>query len=155
MTDPSKQPDESSTRPYLLRAIYQWAIDHQMTPQVLVDAGVAGVVVPAGCVKDGRVVLTIHPQSVQNLEMGNEHLRFSARFAGAPFAVCLPVAAVSAIFCRENGRGIVFQEQGRGQGKGQGSSVPPAADDGNRAAHAGLAQKPAPATAAPHLKLVK
>lgn len=102
-----------------------------MTPQVLVDADAEGVVVPADCVKDGRIVLTIHPQSVQALQIGNQHLRFSARFAGAPFAVCIPVTAVAAIYCRENGRGIVFQE----------------ADDDN---------KPKPAdSVAPHLKLVK
>ena len=102
------QPSESSTKPYLLRAIYQWAVDHALTPQVLVDSGVDGVAVPENCVQDGRIVLTIHPQSVRDLHLGNEHICFSARFAGKPFAVDIPVAAVMAIYCRENGRGIYF-----------------------------------------------
>ena len=132
MTDHS-EPREDSTKPYLLRAIYEWAIDHAMTPQVLVEAGVEEVVVPTGCIKDGRIVLTIHPQSVQGLQMGNEYLLFSARFAGKPFEVRIPVAAVSAVYCRENGRGIVFHG---------------AASDGDGV-------KKSAESAAPHLKLVK
>lgn len=133
MTDHS-EPGEGSTKPYLLRAIYEWAIDHGMTPQVLVDAGVEEVVVPRDSIKDGRIVLTIHPRSVQGLQMGNEYLLFSARFVGKPFEVRIPVAAVAAIYCRENSRGIVFHgEAGDG-------------DDG--------AKKPAESVA-PHLKLVK
>ena len=111
MTDHG-EPNEGSTKPYLLRAIYEWAVDHGMTPQVLVDAGVAEVVVPRDCIKDGRIVLTIHPRSVQGLQLGNEYLLFSTRFAGKPFEVCIPVAAVAAIYCRENGQGIVFQGEG-------------------------------------------
>ena len=134
MTDHG-EPNEGSTKPYLLRAIYEWAVDHGMTPQVLVDAGVEEVVVPRDCIKDGRIVLTIHPRSVQGLQLGNEYLLFSTRFAGKPFEVCIPVAAVSAIYCRENGQGIVFQGEG------------------------GDASKPAPsapaAPSAPRLKLVK
>ena len=135
MTDQS-EPGEGSTKPYLLRAIYEWAIDHRLTPQILVDAGVAGVVVPMNCVKDGRLVLTIHPQSVEDLQMGNEWLQFSARFSGKPFAVCVPVTAVSAIYCRENGRGVVFQ------GADGDQKVTPEKP---------TLKKPA----APHLKLVK
>lgn len=74
----------------------------------MVDAHVDEVVVPLDFVQDGRIVLTIHPSSVKGLEMGNQYLRFSARFAGKPFAVCVPVAAVTAIYCRENGQGMVF-----------------------------------------------
>ncbi len=108
MSNPLEAGDDS-IKPYLLRAIYQWAIDHGMTPQVLVDAGVDGVAVPANCVKNGRIVLTIHPQSVDGLHIDNEHLLFSARFSGKLFEVSIPMAAVSAIYCRENGRGIAFQ----------------------------------------------
>ena len=139
MTDNAEQGD-GSTKPYLLRAIYQWAIDQQLTPQVLVDADADHVEVPPGCVKDGRIVLTIHPQAVKRLEMGNQHLLFSARFAGKPFEICIPVAAILAIYCRENGQGIVFQSDGE-------QSPPPAyGKDGGK--------KPKE-SAVSHLKLVK
>ena len=137
---------DGSTKPYLLRAIHEWAVDHQITPQLLVDAGAPGVVVPRNCVKDGRIVLTIHPNSVRNLDMGNEHLRFSARFAGKSFAVCIPVAAVTAIYCRENGRGIVFQEA-----DGDGTTPP---DPAHQPGQPDPATKPG-ASASPRLKLVK
>ena len=83
-----------------------------MTPQILVDAGVAGVVVPAEAVRDGRMVLTVHTRAVQGLAMGNDEWRFSTRFNGRAVAVRIPVTAVAAIFCRENGHGIAFQTAG-------------------------------------------
>lgn len=104
----------SSPKPYLLRAIYQWALDHHLTPQVLVDAGADEVMVPQDYVQDGRIVLTIHPQSVARLDLGNRYVSFSARFAGRSFDVGFPVTAVAAIFCRENGQGLVFQADGTG-----------------------------------------
>lgn len=102
---------DGSTKPYLLRAIYDWAIDHHLTPQVLVDVNTDAeqVIVPIDYIKEGRIVLTIHPQSVMDLEMGNQDLRFSARFTGKPFEICIPIAAVVAIYCKENGQGIAFQ----------------------------------------------
>ena len=103
-----EDPDKASTRPYLLRAIYEWALDHGLTPQVLVDAGVDGVMLPDSVGGGGRIALTIHPRAVKGLEMNNECLRFSARFAGRPHDVLVPVAAVLAIYGRENGRGIFF-----------------------------------------------
>ncbi len=132
-----------STKPYLLRAIYQWAVDHHLTPQLLVDADAEGVVVPKERVTDGRIVLNIHPQSVRGLEMGNEYLLFSTRFAGKPFAVRLPVAAVAAIFCRENGEGIAFRADDGEQ------TPPPTATDSRDGA-----KRPTSASS-PHLKLVK
>lgn len=98
-----------STRPYLIRAIHQWAVDNNLTPHILVDASAAGVKVPAGYVQDGRVTLNIHPQAVRNLELGNEWLLFSARFGGQSLAVEIPSAAVLAVYVRETGRGIFFQ----------------------------------------------
>jgi stringent starvation protein B len=106
---------DGSTRPYLIRAIYQWAIDHHLTPQILVDANIENVAVPLEYVEDGHIVLNIHPHSVKALEIGNEYLLFSARFTGKPFEVCVPVSAISAIYSRENGQGIVFQSDGSGQ----------------------------------------
>ena len=97
-----------SLKPYLLRAIHQWAVDSQLTPQVLVDARGDGVVVPREHVRDGRITLNLHPRSVHHLQLGDSRLLFSARFSGRVFEVCVPVDAIAAIYCRENGRGIVF-----------------------------------------------
>ena len=133
---------DGSTKPYLLRAIYQWAIDHHLTPQILVDASIDNVVVPMEHVKDGHIVLNIHPRSVNALEIGNDYLLFSARFTGKPFEVCVPVSAISAIYSRENGQGIVFQSDGSGQTPPPG---PATTDDGEKSGE----------SSGSHLKLVK
>lgn len=141
----------ASPKPYLLRAIYQWAIDHHLTPQVLVDAGVDEVVVPMDSVTDGRIVLTMHPQAVASLDMGNHYVRFSARFGGKPFPVCLPVTAIAAIYCRENGQGLVFELD-----SAQPQPVPPVAVTNNtkKLANKSTAKK-SRKTSSAHLTLVK
>lgn len=102
----------ASLRPYLLRAVYQWAVDSGFTPHVLVNAAVDGVQVPQAYVKDGQITLNIHPNAVQRLEMGNDTIQFSARFGGQTFSVVAPMPAVLAVFARETGRGLFFQEEG-------------------------------------------
>ena len=101
------------TRPYLIRAIREWAMDNGLTPQLLVDAGVDGIVIPKGHVQDGKIVLNVHTQAVKALELGNEFITFSARFSGASHSINLPIQSVLGIFARENGQGIVFQEEER------------------------------------------
>lgn len=105
----SDQP--ASTKPYLIRAIHEWALDNGFTPQILVATELEQVVVPWEHVKDNRIVLNIHPQSVKFLEMGNDYLMCTARFSGKPFEITVPIYAVQAIYARENGQGIVFQEE--------------------------------------------
>ena len=99
------------TRPYLIRAIREWAMDNGLTPQLLVDAGVDGVVIPKGHVHNGKIVLNVHTQAVKALELGNECITFSARFGGTSRAIKLPIQSVLAVFARENGQGIFFQEE--------------------------------------------
>jgi stringent starvation protein B len=99
------------TRPYLIRAIREWAMDNGLTPQLLVDAGVDGIVIPEGHVQDGKIVLNVHTQAVKALELGNEFIKFSARFGGISRAINLPIQSVLAVFARENGQGIFFQEE--------------------------------------------
>ena len=103
----------TSSRPYLIRAIYDWLIDNGLTPHLLVDADQQGVEVPRAHVKDGQIVLNISPSAVHQLELGNELIRFAARFSGQPMTVFLPPAAVLGIYARENGRGMVFPEEPR------------------------------------------
>jgi len=99
------------TKPYLLRAIYQWAIDNELTPQVLVDASHEGVSVPSAYVKDGQILLNVHPQAVNDLALNNDDVSFSARFGGNKWDVFFPMTAALAVFTRENGRGIFFQPE--------------------------------------------
>ncbi len=95
-------------QPYLLRAYYEWLLDNDMTPQLLVAATAPGVKVPTQFVQEGKIVLNISPSAVQNLAMDNAQITFQARFGGKPFAVYVPCAAVEAIYGRENGQGMAF-----------------------------------------------
>ncbi len=98
----------TSKRPYLLRALYQWVLDNQSTPHVLIDATVAGVEVPSSTVKDGQVVLNLAPHAIANLDMGDDELCFNARFSGVSQRIRAPIGAVIALYARENGEGMMF-----------------------------------------------
>ena len=100
----------TSTKPYLLRAIFEWAEDNNLTPQVLVNAEFAGVIVPSNHVVDGQIVLNISSSAVKLKIMDNECLSFSARFSGVEQDIFLPIEAVLAIFARENAQGIYFED---------------------------------------------
>lgn len=95
-------------RPYLLRALYEWLVDNELTPQLLVNATLAGVRVPRQYVQDGKIVLNIAPHAIGGLQMGNDEVRFNARFAGVAQTVILPLYAIEAIYARENGAGTLF-----------------------------------------------
>ncbi|MBL11026.1 MAG: ClpXP protease specificity-enhancing factor [Acidiferrobacteraceae bacterium] len=99
-----------STQPYLIRAIRDWAIDNDLTPQLLIDAETEGVVVPSGYTQDGKILLNVHQSAVDSLELGNEIISFSARFASVSRAVRFPVRSVLAVFAKENGHGYYFRE---------------------------------------------
>jgi stringent starvation protein B len=98
----------TANRPYLLRAYYEWLMDNHLTPHVVVDAFVPGTQVPQQFVKDGQIVLNITEGAVANLHMGNDTVEFNARFGGVPQQVVIPLAAIVAIYARENGAGTVF-----------------------------------------------
>ncbi len=100
----------SSIKPYLIRAVYEWAVNAGLTPHIVVDATTEGVEVPPGYVDNGRIVLNIHPQALRDLEIGEEWVLFSARFSRKPFAIEVPVPAVLAVFAAENGQGISFPQ---------------------------------------------
>lgn len=92
----------TSNRPYLIRALHQWIIDNGMTPQLLIDATWDGVDVPRHIVKDDQVVLNVSLSATHGLDIGNEWIMLAARFNGASHQLTIPVAAVRAIFVREN-----------------------------------------------------
>ncbi|MDP2714482.1 ClpXP protease specificity-enhancing factor [Rheinheimera sp.] len=95
-------------RPYLLRAFYEWIVDNNGTPYLVVDATASDVKVPTQFVQNGQIVLNTAPSAVGNLQLGNDAVTFNARFGGKPFALYIPVTAVLAIYARENGAGTVF-----------------------------------------------
>lgn len=95
-------------RPYLLRAFYEWIVDNNGTPYLVVDATACDVKVPTQFVQNGQIVLNTAPSAVGNLQLGNDAVTFNARFGGKPFALYIPVTAVLAIYARENGAGTVF-----------------------------------------------
>jgi stringent starvation protein B len=99
---------ELSTKPYLMRAIYEWCVDSGFTPYITVTVD-AQTRVPMEYVKDGQIVLNIGPISVERFKMGNELVEFCARFNGSGRDISIPVGAVSAIYARENGQGLSFE----------------------------------------------
>ena len=99
----------TSTKPYLLRAIFDWAEDNGFTPQVLVNANAEGVEVPEAHVVDGQIVLNISSSAIQLHVMDNECLSFSARFSGVEQDIFLPIDSILAIFARENSQGIFLK----------------------------------------------
>jgi len=123
----------TSTRPYLIRAFYDWIVDNGLTPHLLVDAAANGVVVPSGHVKDGRIILNVSPTAVRGLELGNGLIGFNARFGGVDMAVSVPPEAVLAVYARENGRGMLFPEEDQSQAPdGDTEPEPPTPSGGGR-----------------------
>lgn len=100
--------DMSPNRPYMVRAIYQWICDNDLTPHLLVDAHYPGVLVPQEFVQDGHITLNVAPRSVAQLSLDNEGITFSARFGGIPQQIFVPPMAVLAVYARENGEGMAF-----------------------------------------------
>lgn len=100
----------ASTKPYLIRAIYEWCNDHGFTPFVGVRPD-ANTRVPIEFVKDGEIVLNLSVSATRNLTIGNDVIQFSARFNGVSREVSVPIATVSGIFARENGEGLFFRPE--------------------------------------------
>ncbi|EHY76680.1 MULTISPECIES: ClpXP protease specificity-enhancing factor [Stutzerimonas stutzeri subgroup] len=99
----------NSSRPYLVRALYEWIVDNECTPHLLVNVDYPGVQVPAGFASDGQIVLNVAPSAVRHLHMDNEAISFEGRFGGVAHSLNVPSAAVMAIYARENGQGMVFE----------------------------------------------
>ncbi len=113
--------DSTSTRPYLVRAMYEWCTDNGFTPYVavLVDDTVR---VPVEYVKDGEIVLNISYDATSSLKLGNEFIEFKARFAGTARDIMVPISRVVAIYARENGQGMAFPMSVPSQGSTSGQS---------------------------------
>jgi len=128
----------TSRRPYLLRAIHEWALDNGLTPHIVVAADASGVDVPRQYVQDGKITLNISAQAAKGLSIGDSTVLFSARFSGQTKQITVPVNAILAVYARENGEGIVFGEVDKGD------EPPPE-----------LPPQPPPRRGRPQLKVVK
>jgi len=98
----------NSSRPYLVRALYEWIVDNGCTPHILVNSEYPGVRVPPGYASDGQIVLNVSPTAVRHLQMDNDAVSFEGRFGGVAQGLYIPSQAVMAIYARENGQGMVF-----------------------------------------------
>jgi len=98
----------TSNQPYLLRAFYEWIVDNDLTPYIVVDASNELVDVPLEFVKDGQIVLNVSPSACVNFNLDISGLSFQARFGGQPRRLSMPCEAIMAIYARENGAGTVF-----------------------------------------------
>ncbi len=101
----------TSLKPYLIRSIYEWIIDNALTPHLLVDAENTSAILPQEFIEDGKIVLNIRPEAIQGLSLGNEEIEFNARFSGKPMHIVTPVSAVLAIYAKENGKGMIFDQE--------------------------------------------
>ena len=98
----------ASTKPYLVRAIYEWCVAEQFTPYLLVKID-QNTLAPRAFIKDGKILINLSPESIKDLLMGDEAITFTARFNGAPENLYLPISAIEGIYAKENGEGLFFE----------------------------------------------
>jgi stringent starvation protein B len=101
----------TSSRPYLVRAIYDWITDNNLTPYLLIKADAPGLLAPQQYAQNGKLILNISPGAIQGLSLGNEAIEFSARFSGVAMNVVVPIDAVLAVYAKENGKGMIFDQE--------------------------------------------
>lgn len=137
---------DKSTKPYLIRAIYEWCMDNGYTPylSVVVDSHTR---VPPEYVKDGGIVLNLSPSATHGMLMDNDWIQFSARFNGVSRQLEIPIAAVAGIFARENGEGLGFEVAAATSPDNAPPAKSPASDDDN--------SPPTPPAGKPRLQIVK
>ena len=149
---------EISTKPYLLRALYEWCVDNGYTPHLAVRVD-SRTQVPNEYVKNGEITLNISPSAVHKLQMGNETIEFSARFGGVARQISVPVGNVYALYARETGHGMTFDIEGAKpsiQSKAETeSAVPSKPTPALPAPAAGDPKKPPPGGGKPTLRRIK
>lgn len=113
----------TSSRPYLLRALNEWILDNGMTPHILVEATAEGAVLPREYATDGKIVFNISAAAVRDLAITDQAVTFHARFGGRSHPIQIPMHAVRAIYARENGKGMIFAEDGPADRSGEPSKA--------------------------------
>jgi stringent starvation protein B len=99
----------TSNRPYLVRGLFDWIVDNDCTPYLIISATVPGVDVPGEYVEDDKIVVNISTTAVRDLEIANEGLSFDGRFAGRSHLIRAPIGAILAIYAKETGQGMAFE----------------------------------------------
>lgn len=124
----------TSTRPYLIRAFYDWIVDNDCNPYIVINANMEGVNVPEEYIEAGQIVLNIAVSAVNGLVLGDHAIEFQARFGGKIRQVHAPIGAIVAIYAKENGRGMVFAEEEEEEGGTPPSPAPtsPTSSDKNK-----------------------
>jgi len=133
----------TSSRPYIIRALYEWILDNNCTPHILVSTEYAGVQIPSGFAQNGQITLNLSPSAVRHLHVDNEAISFEGRFAGVAYRLYIPVGAVLAIYAREDGQGMAFNLEA--------PPTPPSTDD----APPTPPDKPPRPNGRPNLRVVK
>ena len=121
-----------SSRPYLLRAFYDWIVDNHLTPYLVVNAEWPGVKIPQDYVENGRIVLNIDPEAVRGLKIANKRVTFNAQFGGVPFDIDVPMRAAAAIYAKENGKGMVFKDDEEDEDDDDGAPTPSSSTAGGK-----------------------
>lgn len=98
-------------KPYLIRSVYEWIVDNDLTPHLLVNAENNKGSLPVDYIEDGKIILNMRPLAIQGLTLGNEFIEFNAKFGGKPMQIAASVNAVMAIYAKENGKGLVFDQE--------------------------------------------
>ena len=117
-----------STKPYLLRAVYEWCVDNGYTPYISVAVD-PRTRVPMEYVRNGEIVLNVGPLAASRLQMGNDLIECTARFSGTPRDLVVPVSTVRAIYARENGHGMSFDAENKDAASESGNEQPPEPSD--------------------------
>ena len=143
----------TSNKPYLLRAIYEWIVDNDATPHVVLFADNPQVLVPQQFVENGKIVLNVSPTAAQSLVIDEDGISFSARFGGKPFNIYSPMNALMAMYASENGEGMSFDIEAE-------NDTPPPAPKGPEAIENDTPKGSAPSKSKkkskrPSLKVVK
>jgi len=108
--------DMTSSKPYLIRALYEWIVDNNKIPYIVVSVNADNIKVPLQYAENGRIVLNISQTAAAKLQIDNDYITFSARFSGTPMNIVIPISAVLAIYAKETGAGMVFEEEGGDSG---------------------------------------
>ncbi len=146
---------EIPTKPYILRALYEWCVDNGYTPHLAVRVD-SRAQVPPEYVKNGEITLNIAPTAVHKLQMGNELIEFSARFGGVARQISVPVAGVYALYARETGHGMTFDiEAAKPAAQAEAEAEPATSNDAATAALPAPTEPTKPTGGKPQLRRVK
>jgi len=113
------------SKPYLINGLYEWIADNNCTPHIIVKSNHAGVIAPQEFSQDGKIVFNINMSAVKDLIIDKESISFSARFAGKPHDVYVPMGAILAIYAKENGQGMSFEPSAESAEESPKEPVPP------------------------------